>query len=85
MTWRQPRTGPLLGTAPPLGGTLLAYLIASRDDSVLAEVVAHRHARRVEPNLVLTELTCDEADILRKQYAGRAVIAPDAPMSPFCS
>jgi hypothetical protein len=65
--------------------TLLAYLIASHDDSVLAEVIAHQHARRIEPNLVLTELTCDEAAVLRKQYAGRAVIAADAPMSPFCS
>ncbi len=80
MTWRQPRTGPLMGDA-----TLLAYLVASRDDSVLAEVIADRHARRIEPHLVLTELTSHEADVLRKQYAGRAVIAPDAPMSPFCS
>jgi hypothetical protein len=80
MTWRQPGTGYL--AADP---ALLAYLIASRDDTVLAEVIADRHARRIEPHLVLTELTDAEADVLRRQYAGRAVVTPDAPMSPFCS
>jgi hypothetical protein len=63
----------------------VAYLIGSRDDAVLADVVAHRHARRIEPHLVITELTDDEVDSLRREYAGRAVITPDAPMSPFCS
>jgi hypothetical protein len=63
----------------------VAYVIASRDDTVLAEVVADRHARRVEPHLLLAELTADEVTALRRRYAGRAVIAPDAPMSPFCS
>lgn len=81
MTWRQPHDGNLFTGNPGL----LAYLIASRDDTVLAEVVAHRHARRVEPHLLLAELTHDEVSDLRRQYAGRAVIAPDAPMSPFCS
>jgi hypothetical protein len=79
MTWRQP-----LFDAPGGAGPL-AYVIASRDDTVLAEVVAHRHARRIEPHLLLAELTADEVSDLRRQYAGRAVIAPDAPMSPFCT
>jgi hypothetical protein len=85
MTWRQPRTGHLLDAAASSGPGPVAYVIASRDDSVLAEVVAHRHARRIEPHLVLTELTDDEVSDLRRRYAGRAVIARDAPMSPFCS
>ena len=80
MTWRQP----LIAYADP-GVRMLAYVIASRDDTVLAEVVADRHARRIEPHLLLAELTDDEATDLRRRYAGRAVIAPDAPMSPFCS
>ncbi len=78
MTWRQPHTGHILDGP-------LAYVIASRDDTVLAEVVARRHARRIEPHLLLAELTQDQVSDLRRQYAGRAVIAPDAPMSPFCS
>ena len=82
MTWRQP----LIDAAPfEQSARMLAYVIASRDDTVLAEVVAHRHARRIEPHLLLAELTDDEATDLRRRYAGRAVIAPDAPMSPFCS
>ena len=81
MTWRQPRAGLIDACAPEP----LTYVIASRDDTVLAEVVAHRHARRIEPHLLLAELTTDEVSDLRRQYAGRAVIAPDAPMSPFCS
>jgi hypothetical protein len=78
MTWRQPCTGHLLDGP-------LTYVIASRDDTVLAEVVARRHARRIEPHLLLAELTDAEVSDMRRQYAGRAVIAPDAPMSPFCS
>ena len=81
MTWRQPRAGQLIDGAPEP----LPYVIASRDDTVLAEVVAHRHARRIEPHLLFAELTADEVSAMRRQYAGRAVIAPDAPMSPFCS
>jgi hypothetical protein len=82
MTWRQPRAGQLIDACP---SGPLTYVIASRDDTVLAEVVAHRHARRIEPHLLLAELTTDEVNAMRRQYAGRAVIAPDAPMSPFCS
>jgi hypothetical protein len=84
MTWRQPLID---ADAAPFeqSARMLAYVIASRDDTVLAEVVAHRHARRIEPHLLLAELTDDEATDLRRRYAGRAVIAPDAPMSPFCS
>ena len=81
MTWRQP----LIDAYASAGVRMLAYVIASRDDTVLAEVVADRHARRIEPHLLLAELTDDEATDLRRRYAGRAVIAPDAPMSPFCS
>jgi hypothetical protein len=85
MTWRQPRAGHLLDAPTPTGRGPVAYLIGSRDPAVLAEVVADHHARRVEPGLVVAELTCDEATELRRRYAGRAVVAPDAPMSPFCS
>lgn len=80
MTWRQP----LIDAYASGHARMLAYVIASRDDTVLAEVVADRHARRIEPHLLLAELTDDEATDLRRRYAGRAVIAPDAPMSPFC-
>ena len=82
MTWRQPRAGQLVDACP---SGPLTYVIASRDDTVLAEVVADRHARRIEPHLLLAELTTDEVSAMRRRYAGRAVIAPDAPMSPFCS
>ena len=82
MTWRQPLVGQLLGAG---SSGPQPYVIASRDDAVLAEVVAHRHARRIEPHLLLAELTSDEVSAMRRQYAGRAVIAPDAPMSPFCT
>lgn len=78
MTWLQSHPGHILDGP-------LAYVIASRDDTVLAEVVARRQARRVEPHLLLAELTQAEVSDLRRQYAGRAVIAPDAPMSPFCT
>ena len=81
MTWRQP----LLDAHACGDARMLAYVIASRDDAVLAEIVADRHARRIEPHLLLAELTDDEVTDLRRRYAGRAVIAPDAPMSPFCS
>jgi hypothetical protein len=81
MTWRQP----LLDAHASGYARMVAYLIASRDDTVLAEVVAHRHARRIDRHLLVAELTDDEATDLRRRYAGRAVIAPDAPMSPFCS
>ena len=85
MTWRQPQAGQLIDASASSAPGPLTYVIASRDDTVLAEVVAHRHARRVEPHLLLAELTADEVTTMRRQYAGRAVIAPDAPMSPFCS
>lgn len=78
MTWRQPLFVPV-----DLGP--LTYVVASRDDTVLAEVVAHRHARRIEPNLLLAELTADEVTSMRRQYAGRALIAKDPPASPFSS
>jgi hypothetical protein len=85
MTWRQPRAGHLLD-APAHGGPgVVAYLIGSRDPAVLAEVVADHHARRIEATLAIAELTPTEVAELRQRYAGRAVIAPDAPMSPFCS
>jgi len=81
MTWRRP-----LLDAPAPGGTgPVAYLIGSRDPAVLAEVVAGHHARRLRPDLLIAELTRDEAAELRRKYTGRAVVAPDAPMSPFCS
>jgi hypothetical protein len=85
VTWRQPRAGHLLDTPVPSGTGPVAYLIGSRDSAVLAEVVADHHARRLEQGLVIAELTRDEAAELRRKYAGRAVVAPDAPMSPFCS
>jgi hypothetical protein len=85
MTWRHPQPWHLLDAPAPGERRSVAYLIGSRDPAVLAEVVAHRHARRIGPGLVIAELTDDEADALRREYAGRAVIAPDAPMSPFCS
>jgi hypothetical protein len=85
MTWRQPRASRLLDAVASGDPRPVAYLIGSRDPAVLAEVVAYRHARRIGPGLVIAELTEDEAIALRQEYAGRAVIAPDAPMSPFCS
>ena len=85
MTWRQPRAGDLLDAPTPTCRGPVAYLIGSRDPAVLAEVVAGHHARRVEPGLVVAELTAAEAAELRMRYAGRAVVAADAPMSPFCS
>jgi hypothetical protein len=85
MTWRRPPAGQLIDAyASGLTGPV-TYVIASRDDTVLAEVVADRHARRIEPHLLLAELTDAEVSAMRHRYAGRAVIAPDAPMSPFCS
>jgi hypothetical protein len=83
MTWRQPRAGDLLDAPTPAARGPVAYLIGSRDPAVLAEVVAEHHARRVEPGLVVAELTAAEAAQLRVRYAGRAVVAADAPMSPF--
>jgi hypothetical protein len=84
MTWRQHRAGHLL-EAPMPGAGPVAYLIGSRDAEVLAEVVTAHHARRLGPGLLIAELTAAEAADLRRTFAGRAVIAPDAPMSPFCS
>ena len=63
----------------------MAYLIGSRDPRCSPRWSPHRHARRIGPGLVVAELTDDEAGELRREYAGRAVVAPDAPMSPFCS
>ena len=83
MTWRHPGAGHLLDAAVPRGP--VAYLIGSRDPEVLAEVVADHHARRLRQDLLIAELTRDEAAELRRKYTGRAVVAPDAPMSPFCS
>jgi hypothetical protein len=85
MTWRQPRAGHLLDAPGPNGPQPVAYLIGSRDRVVLAEVISQWHARRLGPNLLIAELTADEADAVRREYVGRAVITPDAPLSPFCS
>ena len=85
MTWRQPQGGYLLDALTPGRAGPVAYLIGSRDPAVLAEVVADRHARRLSDALLIAELTRDEAAELHRRYAGRAVITPDAPMSPFCS
>jgi hypothetical protein len=52
---------------------------------VLAEIVAGHHARRLGPGLLIAELTAGQAADLRQAFAGRAVVTPDAPMSPFCS
>jgi hypothetical protein len=79
MTWRQP----LLDASTPGRAAPAAYLIGSRDPAVLAEVVAAHHARRLSDGLLIAELTRAEAAELGTRYAGRAVIAPDAPMSPF--
>jgi hypothetical protein len=84
MTWRQHRAGHLLEAPMPSAGPV-AYLIGSRDPAVLAEVVAVHHARRVGPGLLIAEITAAQAAELRQAFAGRAVIDPDAPMSPFCS
>ena len=84
MTWRQHRAGHLLDVPMPSAGPV-AYLIGSRDPAVLAEIVAGHHARRLGPGLLIAELTAAEAADLRLAFAGRAVVAPDAPMSPFCS
>ncbi|GAA1042446.1 hypothetical protein GCM10009557_68500 [Virgisporangium ochraceum] len=56
-----------------------------RNHDVAPTPARRRHARRIEPHLLLAELTDAQVSDLRRQYAGRAVIAPDAPMSPFCS
>jgi hypothetical protein len=85
MTWRQPRVGHLLDAPAPSAAGPVAYLIGSRDAAVLAEVVADHHARRLGEGLLIAELTRDQAAELGRRYAGRAVVAPDAPMSPFCS
>jgi hypothetical protein len=86
MTWRQTAAGRLVDPPPAAGDRRpVAYLIGSRDKAVLAEVISQWHARRLGPNLVIAELTAAEADAVRREYAGRAVVAPDAPMSPFGS
>jgi hypothetical protein len=84
MTWRQHRAGHLLDVPMPSAGPV-AYLIGSRDPAVLAEIVAGHHARRLGPDLLIAELTAAQVADLRQAFAGRAVVAPDAPMSPFCS
>lgn len=81
MTWRQP----LLDAPTPGAAGPATYLIGSRDTAVLAEVVAAHHARRLRDGLVIAELTGAEAADLRRRFAGRAVVTPDAPASPFCS
>ena len=64
---------PTLGRLPP------------RRSPVRRQPHAGVRDRLVEPHLLLAELTDDEVSAQRQQYAGRAVIAPDAPMSPFCT
>jgi len=57
------------------------YLIGSADAGLLAELATRMSARRISGDLIVAELTDQQATDLRREYAGRAVIEPDAQLS----
>jgi homoaconitase/3-isopropylmalate dehydratase large subunit len=73
------------------------YLIGSgtgasaSDVSEVAEVLKRDRNVKVikmlgpesSPNIVVAEMTPQKADKLKKRFAGRFIIEPDAPLTPF--